>query len=60
LSRAWSESTGRATDTAPNAGAESTADAARPVATLAAAANTGMVSSWLGRGNRSGATPSVT
>lgn len=60
LSRAWSESTGRATGTAPNADAESTADAARPVATLAAAANTGVMSSWLGRGNRSGAAPSAT
>jgi hypothetical protein len=60
LSRAWSESTGRAIGTAPNAGAESTADAARPVASLAVAVNTGVVSSWLGRDNRSGAAPSVT
>jgi hypothetical protein len=60
LSRAWSESTGRAIGTAPNAGAESTADAARPVATPASGANTGMMSSWLGRDNRSGAAPSVT
>lgn len=60
LSRAWSESTGRAIGTAPNVGGESTADAARPVATPASGANTGMMSSWLGRDNRSGAAPSVT
>lgn len=60
LSRAWSESTGRAIGTAPSVGAESTANAARPVATPASGANTGMMSSWLDRDNRSDAAPSVT